>query len=58
MPGLIKQQSEDRIAVRLTSEQAEFKAKHPKLNFSEVVRQQLDSFIRDFNEKEYRRMTE
>lgn len=58
MPGILKTETTTkRITYRLTTKQQEFKNAHPKLNFSEIMRQSFDRFIKNFDEEEYRRMT-
>lgn len=58
MPGIIKSKTVDeRLTVRLTAQQQKFKAEHPQINFSEVLRIQLDKFIKTFDEEEYRKVT-
>lgn len=59
MPGILKTKAtDDRLTIRLTAQQQEFKRKHPQINFSEVLRQRLDQYIKSFDEEEYRRLTE
>lgn len=58
MSGILKNHlSDERLTIRLTRTQKAFMDKYPLLNFSEIMRQQLDRFILTFSEEEYRRMT-
>lgn len=58
MPGILKMKAtENRFTLRLTVQQQKFKKTHPNLNFSEIIRRELDKFIHNFDEDEYRRMT-
>lgn len=58
MSGILKNHlTNDRLTIRLTPAQRDFIEKYPLLNFSEIMRQQLDKFILTFSAEEYRRMT-